>query len=92
MPKHLSFQLLSILSIPYKLDYGLKTQKWKVVCNCLAIDNGPFHTWLNTNYKAHVQKWKETEKTPASQTWPKRSDTALHNTLKPVRRIRLSEE
>jgi len=40
----------------YKLDYALKVQKRKVVLNYLAIYNGPFHTWWNTNYIAHVQK------------------------------------
>ena len=44
------------LSMPYKLDYALKTQKWKVVRNHLAICDEPFHTWWNTNYIAHVQK------------------------------------
>ena len=44
------------LSMPYKLDYALKTQKWKFVRNHLAICDEPFHTWWNTNYIAHVQK------------------------------------
>ena len=74
------------------IDYAIKTQKWKAICNCLAIYNRPFHIWWNTNYIAYVQKWKETEKTPASQTWPKRFDTTRHSTPKPVRRIRPSEE
>ena len=77
--------------MPYQLDYALKTQKWKVVHNCLAIYDGPFHTWWNTNYISHMQKWKETEKIPASQTWPKWFDTALHSTPKPMRRIGSSE-
>ena len=33
------------LSMPYKLDYALKLQKWKATSNCLAIYEGPFHTW-----------------------------------------------
>ena len=78
--------------MPYKLDYALKNQKWKAVCNCLSIYNGPFYTWWNINYISHVKKWKETEKTPASQTWPKLFDTALHSTSKLVRRIRSFEK
>ena len=44
------------LSMPYKLDYALKLQKWKAARNCLAIYDEPFHTWWNANYIAHVQK------------------------------------
>ena len=51
--------MFSILSMPYKLDYALKTQKWKAVHNCLEIYDKPFYTWWNTNYIDHVQKWKE---------------------------------
>jgi len=40
--------------MPYKLDYALKTQKWKASRNCLAIYERPFHIWWNTNYIAHV--------------------------------------
>ena len=83
---------LPFLSMPYKLDYALKTQKWKAACNCLAIYDGSFHTWWNTNYIAHVQKWNEIEKTLVNQTWPKWSDTTLHIVPKPVRRIRSFEE
>jgi len=78
--------------MPCKLDYALKLQKWKATRNCLAIYEGPYHTWWNTNYIAPVQKWKETKKTPASQTWPKWSDIALHSLLKLVRRIGSSKE
>ena len=58
MQKHLHFQLLFDLSMPCKLDYALKTQKWKASCNCIAIYEGPFHTWWNTNYIAHMHKSK----------------------------------
>ena len=50
------FFFVLFLSMSYKLDYALKTQKWKAVCNCLAIYGGPFHTWWNTNYIAYVQQ------------------------------------
>ena len=86
------FTCLPFLSMQYKLDYALKTQKWKAVRSYLAIYDRPFHTWWNTNYIAHVQKWKETKKTFASQTWPKQFDITLHSLPKLVRRIRLSEE
>lgn len=32
------------LSMPYKLDYALKTQKWKASRNCLEIYEGPLYT------------------------------------------------
>ena len=92
MRKHLCFHLfffVLFLSMSYKLDYALKTQKWRAVCNCLAIYGGPFHTWWNTNYIAYVQKSKA-EKTQASQTWPKQSDTTLHSIPKLVWRIKSS--
>jgi len=57
--------------MPYKLDYALKTQKWKASHNFLAIYEGPFYAWCNTNYIALVHKRNETKKTQASQTWPK---------------------
>ena len=54
MCKHLCSHHFFVLSMLYKLDYALKIQKWKAVHNCLAIYNGPFHIWWNTNYIAHV--------------------------------------
>ena len=74
------------LSMLYKLDYALETQKQRAIRNCLAFYNRPFRTWWNTNYIAHVQKSK-VEKTKRSQTWPKQSNTALYSILKLVRRI-----
>ena len=46
------------LSMPNRLVCALRTQNKKrmALCNCLAIYEGPFHTWWNTNYLAHVQK------------------------------------
>ena len=42
--KNLRFHLLSVLSMPCKLDYALETQKWKASHNCLTIYEEPFHT------------------------------------------------
>ena len=44
------------LSMPYKPDYALTTQKCKAVRNHLAIYNGPFRAWWNTNYITQVHK------------------------------------
>jgi len=68
--------------------------------SCLLGSNGPLGRMgvkflvhhQSMPYKLDYHKWKETEKTPASQTWPKWSDTALHSLLKSVRRIGSSEE
>ena len=80
------------LSMPYKLGYALKTQKWKGSRNCLAIYEGPFCAWWNTNYIAFMHKWKETEKTQACQTCPRWSDIAWHSLPKLVKRIKSSME
>ena len=44
--------------MPNKLDYALRNQNknQKALRNCLAIYEGPFHTWWNTNYLAYVHK------------------------------------
>ena len=49
-----------------------------------------FNTWWDTNYIAYVQKQNKQKRTPISQTWPKRLDTAWHNLPKSVWRIRSS--
>ena len=54
MQKHLCFHLLSIFKHAYKIDYALKTQKWKAMRNRLAIYDRLVHARWNTNYIAHV--------------------------------------
>ena len=41
-----------------RLDYAFKNlnKKKKALRNCLAIYEGPFHTWWDSNYIAYVQK------------------------------------
>ena len=70
-----------------KLCFKNSNKKRKALRNCLEIYKVPFHTWWDTNYIAQVQKQNKHRRTLASQTWPKQSDTAWHNLLKPVRRI-----
>ena len=86
------YTISQFLSMPNRLDYALRTQNKKrnALYNCLAIYERPFRTWWDTNYIAHVQKQNKQKRIPASQTWPKRLDTAWHNLPKLVRRIRSS--
>ena len=92
MQKHLSFH--SFFISKHALQTRLYFENLKVEGHTQLPSNlrWTFHTWWNTNYIAHVKKLKETEKTPASQTWSKQSTTVLYSTLNLVRRIRSFEE